>query len=250
MWIQRQKDASGTLKAKVLPVLTPEAAAQNALLWQQVFIPSKEMVSLFKGLIALFEKFRDFPLDDTYRDLAVAMSTLAPRQPSRLLLEVVEPMRQQLGGQLRLQDDELVFERDDGSILLSQLLAEGHRKLAMLVYLIRNGVIERGSTLYWDEPEANLNPAALRLLASALHQLSMRSVQVLLATHSLFLLREFEILQMQLKSRAEPKPRYFGLGAKRGVVQVTQGDDVADIDPLVLLDESLQQSDRFLEAEQ
>ncbi len=248
--VQRAKDTSGTLKAKVVPDVVPDAAATNAFLPQQVFVPSKEMVSLFKGLIGLFEKYREFPLDETYRDLAVAMSTLEPREASSLLPEVMQRIQKLLGGDLRLDNGDLVFERSDGSRLESQLLAEGHRKLAMLIYLLRYGVIERGGTLFWDEPEANLNPAAIKLLAEALFVLTGLGVQVILATHSLFLLREFEILSMRTPHPEQHKPRYFGLGLQRGQAVVSQGDDIVNIDPLVLLDENLLQSDRYLEASQ
>ena len=118
----------------------------------------------------------------------------------------------------------------------------------MLDYLLRHDLIKPGSTLFWDEPEANLNPASLKLLIHLLHMLSGRGVQVILATHSLFLLREVEILQMNPASAVEPAPRYFALDLKQDEVLVTQGDDVADIDPLVALDENLCQSDRYLEA--
>jgi ABC-type transport system involved in cytochrome c biogenesis ATPase subunit len=242
--IQRAKDASGTLKVKVVP----DAAATNAFLPQQVFLPSKEMVSLFKGLIGLFEKYREFPLDETYRDLAVAMSTLEPREVSSVFPDVMQRIQKLLGGALKLDNGDLVFERSDGSRLESQLLAEGHRKLAMLIYLLRYGVIERGSTVFWDEPEANLNPAAIALLAEALFVLTGLGVQVILATHSLFLLREFEILKMKSRATGHPGVRFFALGLQRTQAVVSQGDDIAAIDPLVLLDENLLQSDRYLEA--
>jgi len=221
----------------------------NSFMPRQVFIPSKEMVSLFKGLISLFERFKDFPLDATYRDLAVELSTLELNEPSPLLNEVTESLKTLLGGDLKLEDNDLIFVRTDGSKLLSQLMAEGHRKLALLVYLLRTGAIEQGSTLVWDEPEANLNPAALKLLAESLHLLAGRGVQVIIATHSLFLLRELEILQnAQQTTVLKPLPRYFGLGFKRGAVVVTQGHEIAEIDPIVALDESLRQSDRYLES--
>jgi ABC-type transport system involved in cytochrome c biogenesis ATPase subunit len=246
--IQRAKGASGSLKASVVPEVVPFEVASNAFLPQQVFVPSKEIVSLFKGLIGLFEKYREFPLDDTYRDLAVALSTLEPREASSLLPDVMQRMQKLLGGDLRLDKGDLVFERSDGSRLECQLLAEGHRKLAMLIYLLRFGVIERGSTLFWDEPEANLNPAAIKLLAEALFVLAGLGVQVILATHSLFLLREFEILQMGRRDANQAGVRYFGLGLQRTQAVVSQGDDITAIDPLVLLDENLLQSDRYLAA--
>lgn len=248
--IQRSKDTAGVLKTIAMPEVVPDAAAMNAFLPRQVFVPSKEMVSLFKGLIGLFDRYREFPLDETYRDLAVAMSTLEPRAASSLFPDVMQRIQKLLGGDLKLDSGDLVFERPDGSRLESQLLAEGHRKLAMLIYMLRYGVIERGSTLFWDEPEANLNPAAIKLLAEALFVLSGLGVQVILATHSLFLLREFEILQMASKQPDRLLPRYFGLGLQRGQSVVSQGNDIASIDPLVLLDENLHQSDRYMEASQ
>lgn len=246
-WHIRVKRPKGE-SAKIEAVTVPDAAATNAFVSRPLFVPSKEMVSLFKGLIGLFEKYREFPLDETYLDLAIAMSTLEPRQASSLLPEVTQRIQKLLGGDLRLDNGDLIFERADGSRLASQLLAEGHRKLAMLIYLLRYGVIERGSTVFWDEPEANLNPAAIRLLAEALFVLAGLGVQVILATHSLFLLREFEILQMGKGEASQPGVRYFGLGLQRTQVVVSQGDDITAIDPLVLLDESLRQSDRYLEA--
>ncbi len=233
--------------AKVEAVTVPDAAATNAFVPRPVFVPSKEMVSLFKGLIALFEKYREFPLDETYLDLAVAMSTLEPREPSILLPEVMQSIQKLLGGNLRLENGDLIFERADGSRLESQLLAEGHRKLAMLIYLLHYGVIELGSTVFWDEPEANLNPAALKLLAEALFVLSGLGVQVILATHSLFLLREFEILSLRTPPPGAAKPRYFGLGLGKKGVMVSSGDNIEACDPLVLLDEDLTQSERFME---
>ncbi len=92
----------------------------------------------------------------------------------------------------------------------------------------------------------------MKLLAEALHALADAGVQVVLATHSLFLLRELEILQMgAARDGSNHAPnRYFGLGrkSKDGPVSMTQSTDIADIEPLVLLDESLQQSERYMEA--
>lgn len=248
--IQR-KQQEGLLKATVLPDEVPDSAARNAFLPQQVLVPSKEMVSLFKGLIGLFDKYRDFPLDISYRDLAVAMSTLEPREAPPLMLDVMQRIQRLLGGDLKLEKGELVFERSDGSLLDIPLMAEGYRKLAMLIYLLRYGVVEKGSTLFWDEPESNLNPAASKLLAEALYALAGFGVQVVVATHSLFLLREFEILQMRAvhDKRELPLNRYFGLGRQKkdGPVTVSQSTDIADINPLVLLDENLLQSDRYME---
>lgn len=240
--LQHSKDVAGHVEVRRLP----EGAAVNAFVPRPIFVPSKEIVSLFKGLIGLFETYREFPLDETYRDLAVSLASLEPAAPSPLFPGVAQRIHDLLKGDLRLENNELVFLSADGDRLESQLMAEGHRKLAMLVYLLRHRLIEKGSALFWDEPEANLNPAAIRLMAESLHALAKSGVQVIVATHSLFLLREFEILAAKEKEM-NACHRYFALKLTKKGVSVSAGDDIAEVDPLVLLDEDLAQSDRYLE---
>ncbi|MBQ7609305.1 MAG: ATP-binding protein [Desulfovibrionaceae bacterium] len=124
------------------------------------------------------------------------------------------------------------------------MYAEGHRKLGMLAYLIKNGSIERGSTLLWDEPEANLNPKLIKELAAVLVVLS-QDVQIIIATHSLFLLRELEILE---KKKSNYEDRYFSLYFSKNEIAVQQGDTSNDIGNIDCLDASLDQSQRYLDA--
>jgi len=66
------------------------------------------------------------------------------------------------------------------------------------------------------------------------------------ATHSLFLLRELEILLKQ-DEFAAVEQQYFALRPGDNGVDVSQADDLEDVNPLLLLDEDLEQSDRFLD---
>ena len=96
-----------------------------------------------------------------------------------------------------------------GKIEIS-LLAEGLRKLAMMARLIANGTLLEDGLLFWDEPEANLNPKLVRLLAKSMLDLSNNGVQIICATHSLFLLREIELLASSPEYMGLPQ-RYFAL---------------------------------------
>ena len=66
-----------------------------------------------------------------------------------------------------------------------------------------------------------------------------------MATHSLFLLRELEILLNNEFAAAEQQ--YFALRPSDDGVDISQADDLEDMDPLLLLDENLEQSDRFVD---
>jgi len=126
------------------------------------------------------------------------------------------------------------------------LVAEGLRKLAMVARLIATGSLLGNGYLFWDEPETNLNPRLVRLVAETIFRLCKNGIQVFVATHSLFLLREFEILSSQ-KDFQRIDQRYFAMGMTDDGVAIQQGRSVEDVGPLAVLDEELLQSGRFLQ---
>jgi predicted ATPase len=73
------------------------------------------------------------------------------------------------------------------------LEASGIKKLALLWKLLRNGLLEKGSILFWDEPENSLNPELMSLLVDILLELSRNGVQVFIATHSEILASYFAV---------------------------------------------------------
>ena len=62
---------------------------------------------------------------------------------------------------------------------------------------MRNGLLEPGSVLLWDEPEANLNPELYDLVADILLTLAQNGVQVFVATHSYNFAKYLEIRRKQ-----------------------------------------------------
>ena len=72
-------------------------------------------------------------------------------------------------------------------------MAEGLRKIALLWQLIKNGTLEKGSVLFWDEPEANINPKYIPVLAELLIMLEREGVQIFVSTHDYFLSKYIEV---------------------------------------------------------
>ena len=64
----------------------------------------------------------------------------------------------------------------------AHLVAEGLRKLASILYLILNGEINADTILFWDEPEANLNPALVKVVAKFIRVLQECGLQIFVAT--------------------------------------------------------------------
>jgi hypothetical protein len=211
-----------------------------------IFIPVKETLSVFPGFVSLYEEYH-IEFDHTYYSLCKALA-----RPLRKKLEDIEDMLASLeaiiGGKAVMEDGRFYF-RFSGQAHLTNIntIAEGHRKVALLAYLLANNSIKPGVTLLWDEPETNLNPRLMKDLAAALAQLARHGVQVILATHSLFLMKE---LNMQCDTLDESVPmRFFSLAQSReNTVILEQGERLSDLETVVSLDESLAQYDREHEA--
>jgi len=115
--------------------------------------------------------------------------------------------------------------------------------VATLVYLAANGSLTTKGMLFWDEPEANLNPRIIVKIAETLAGLVRRGVQVILATHSLFVMKELSLLVEQ--SKKQIPARFFGLSFGEDIgVTIEAGDLLEDVHTIVALDEGLKQDDR------
>ncbi len=55
----------------------------------------------------------------------------------------------------------------NGNRLEMHLVAEGLRKLAMIARLIATGSLSESVTLFWDEPDSNLNPKIITKVRKA-----------------------------------------------------------------------------------
>lgn len=226
-----------------------ETTVDNApLKWQDrppVFLPTRELLTLYPGFVPLYET-RHLEFDETWRDTCLLLGAPALKGPREATIShLIEPLEAQLGGRVVLDSNGRFYLRPSnaGNMEMS-LVAEGWRKIAMLVRLISTGSLLDKGCLFWDEPESNLNPNLIREVAKAILGICKAGVQVLVATHSLFLLREFDIL---LEGEfAEVEQKYFALRRNGGGVEVSQDNYIGSVDPLLLLDEELDQSDRFV----
>ena len=161
-----------------------------------VFIPVKEMLANAPGFLSLYSEFT-VHFEEIYADILRKAYLPIPRGPrSRVQKRLLSVIEKEIGGGVTTQGETFVWaERQSGAKLEISLLAEGFRKLGLLWLLILNGTLWKGSVLFWDEPEANLNPKLMTCVAEILVELQREGVQVMLATHSLAFLKELELAQ-------------------------------------------------------
>ena len=159
---------------------------------QSVFIPTTEMLSHSKGFLAMNQKY-SMPFDGTQIDIIVNASLPETREVPAVMSGILKKISDAIDGTVILEDDAFYVVKKDGRKIDFSLEAEGLRKLGLLWKLIRNGLLENGTVLLWDEPEANLNPELYPLVAEILLELQRNGVQIFAATHNYNLAKYLEI---------------------------------------------------------
>lgn len=209
------------------------------------YLPTRELLTIFPNFISVYEgHYLEF--EETWRDTCLLLGALIQRGPKeKRIREFLDPLEIAMGGAIELDKNGRFYLRNDSGRMEMPLVAEGLRKLGMLARLIATGALLDKGYLFWDEPEANLNPVLIKQVAKSILDLSDSGIQVFIATHSLFLLRELEIL-LSAPNRKNVKARFFGLHKTQDGVSIDQGSTVDDIGDIAALDEELKQSDRFL----
>ena len=213
------------------------------------FIPTRELVTLCPWFGPLYDNYH-LRFEESWRDTVSLLSAPSVKgAKEKKAAELLKPLEAAMGGKVVVDTatGEFYLNIPGEGNMEMPLVAEGLRKLAMLARLVSTGALLDKGYLFWDEPETNLNPKLIKVLAASILQLCKQGIQVFIATHSLFLLRELEILAKSADF-LEIEQRYFGLSAGSGdePVALEQGDSAEALQTLVLLDEELLQSDRFL----
>ena len=222
---------------------TPSAWVPTA----PVYLPTRELLTIFPNFVSVYEGHY-LELEETWRDLALLLGAPAQRGPrEQRIRALLQPLEQAMGGTIELDKNGRFYLRNANGRMEMPLVAEGLRKLGMLARLIATGALLDKGYLFWDEPEANLNPRLIRQVARTIVEIAASGIQVILATHSLFLLREIEFLMVNRRRPLDT--RFFGLHAGDNGVEVLQGQSIDDIGDIAVLGEELAQSDRFLAEE-
>lgn len=202
-----------------------------------VYLPSRDALALYEGFIAAYER-RELSFDETVYHLCVALSATPLRGPrSGFAKSTLDELERTLGGSIRLKGNRFYLVSNDGQGgLEAHLLSEGLRKVGTLAQLITNGTLQRGSILFWDEPEANLNPRLIVQMANVLRQLAALGVQVFLATHDYLLTQR---LSMEVEyERTEVPLRFISLYRdEEGEIRAEQGDTLVDLEHNDIQDE-------------
>lgn len=212
-----------------------------------LFMPTRELLSMYPGFISAYEG-RELEFDDTYYDLSLALSATPLRGP-RLAsaAELLEPLERAVLRKVVLKGGRFYLAAKGEGVMEASLAAEGLRKVASLMHLIANGSLAKAGVLFWDEPETNLNPRLVTVIARLLMKLAGAGVQLFVATHDYLLSNEFSLAaEYQTDEGKASRPRFFCLSRAKlnAPIQIASGGTLAEVPDNPILQEFAAHYDR------
>lgn len=162
-------------------------------IFNAAYIPVKDMLTHSKGLLAMMEKYSEFPFDKTLTDIISRANQWTLKEPPEIAKSILPVLENIIDGQVIIENDEFFIKKHSGQMVNFSVEAEGFKKIGLLWRLLMNESITKDSILIWDEPEANLNPDFLPNVVECLLELSRQGIQIILSTHNYIFAKYFDV---------------------------------------------------------
>lgn len=167
---------------------------------KSIFLPAKEVLSLYEAIIQTRDHDKIFGFDDTYLDLVRALQkpTMKGNFPHSIV-EARERLSVMLDGKIQYDDKSKVwlFRNAERQMFPMGTTAEGIKKISILDILLGNRYLTPGSVVFIDEPESALHPGAISKFMEIIYLLSKAEIQFIMASHSYFVIKKLYILAQQ-----------------------------------------------------
>ncbi len=164
-----------------------------------IFLPAKEVLSLFH----IIKKSRDidhsFGFDDTYLDLVRALEiepTMGRNYES--FAKSRKDLEQILDGRIVFENNEWAFKKGNSRFSI-HTASEGIKKVSILDRLLGNRYLSDDSVVFIDEPESALHPEALTKFMDIVAELARAGIQFFIATHSYFVIKKLHLISKTQK---------------------------------------------------
>ncbi|MBD5330187.1 MAG: ATP-binding protein [Bacteroides sp.] len=160
-----------------------------------IFIPAKEVLSLLDVIKIWREVRMEFGFDETYYDLATALTPPTQGKISKTFIEVRNRLESVLGGRVVYSKEKKTWQYIQGKNTFDiNLTSEGTKKIAIFDTLISNHFLTKDSIVFIDEPESGLHPDLLVELLAIIGELAKYGMQFFIASHSYFVIKKLYML--------------------------------------------------------
>jgi len=159
------------------------------------FIPAKEMLSI-SNITRIDEKFHvELAIDKSLINIIKKAQNMKLSNPPAIAFKITPKLERIMNGTVFIKENDNTFwiRKNNGEEILFAMEAEGIRKFGLIWQLLMNGSLAEGTVLFWDEPEANLNPKLIPVVVDILLELARHGVQIFIATHDYVIAKYLEI---------------------------------------------------------
>lgn len=167
-----------------------------------IFIPAKEVLSLFNIILKSREIDRAFGFDDTYYDLVRALR-IAPQRGKNYsaFAKSRESLKNIICGKVEFDDSTNKWCYKKGNQKFSiGATSEGVKKIAILDRLLANGYLTKSSVIFIDELESALHPTAISDFLDIIDMIAYEmGIQVFIASHSYFVIKKLYLNSLKRK---------------------------------------------------
>jgi AAA15 family ATPase/GTPase len=222
-------------------VFPSETAGVNAPYIRSIYIPTDDMLSHSPGLLAL-DRERQIPFDKTQMDILAKTQYPETREIKPNAAKLLDKIKSVIGGDVIYENESFYISKEGLGKIQFTLEASGYRKFGLLWKLLRNGLLESGVVLFWDEPENSLNPELVPVLVEILLELSRGGVQIFLATHSELLASYFTVNRQK-----DDEVKFYSLYKDGQQIKYDASDRFDLLNPNKLMDEPVKLYEKRLD---
>ena len=166
-----------------------------------IFLPAKEVLSLFEIIKKNRNKDLLFGFDDTYVDLVNALTPSTKGKNYETFAQARKNLEGIFQGKIEFDSaSQSWYFKQGRNIFVIGVTAEGIKKIGILDTLLGNRYLTPGSIVFIDEPESALHPNALCKFLEIISMLSEEGIQFFLASHSYFVIKKLYLLAREKKS--------------------------------------------------
>lgn len=168
-----------------------------------IFIPAKEVLSLYSIILKSREIDKSFGFDDTYYDLAKALRISPSRGKNySVFASARKKVKNIIDGKVDLDEgsSKWYYKNNKNQKFAIGATSEGIKKLSILDRLFANGYLTKDSIVFIDELEAALHPRAICDFLDMIYAISERmDIQFFITTHSYFVIKKLYLIAMKRK---------------------------------------------------
>lgn len=167
-----------------------------------IYLPPKEVLSLYQNILQSREVNKIFGFDDTYLDLARALrQPLTKGKNYQGFMTSRKRLKEIIGGRIEYDKESMRWQFKKGNQKFSiGVTAEGIKKISILDTLLGNRYLDPQSIVFIDEPESALHPSSISKFLDIIAMLAESGIQFFMASHSYFVVKKLYLISHQHKN--------------------------------------------------